>query len=147
MRLYSLPDTMGWSSVTILTPSGGTEDTFIMRPGSGRGRQHGKLLSISFHHSLEAWSPGRAGSNESLSLLTHDVQGDPGLLGQAHVGVGGHASVPRAHVSPVQPLDGQGVLHRALLIGDVGFVNDGVVSVPQNTRGRLACKMSGVRRG
>ena len=29
-RLYSLPDTIGWSSVIILTPSGGTRDKFIM---------------------------------------------------------------------------------------------------------------------
>ena len=72
------------------------------------------------------------------SVLTHDVQGDPGLLGEAHVGVGGHASVPRPHVAPVQPLYGQGVLHGALLVGDVGLVNDGVVSVPEDTRGRLA---------
>ena len=42
----------------------------------------------------------REGSFEAL-VLTHDVEGDPGLLRQRHVVVGGHAAVARPHVAPV----------------------------------------------
>ena len=106
----------------------------------------------------------REGSFEAL-VLTHDVEGDPGLLRQRHVVVGGHAPVARPHVAPVQPLDRQRVLHQsqlstlssppirgehcsppitahlhgALLVGDVCLVYDGGVSVPQHAGRGLAC--------
>jgi hypothetical protein len=40
-------------------------------------------------------------------LLTHDVNGEVGLLGRCDVAVAGHTAEQRAHVSPVQP--GQGI--------------------------------------
>ena len=70
-------------------------------------------------------------------ILTHDVQCDPGLCGPSHVVVGGDTPPPGTHVTPVQSLYGQRVLHRALLVGDVGLVYDGVVPVPEDAGRRL----------
>ena len=73
-----------------------------------------------------------------MFLLTHDVQGDPGLRGERHVVVGGQTPPPRSHVTPVQPLYGQSVLHGPLLVCYEGLVYDGVVPVPEDRGGRLS---------
>ena len=73
-----------------------------------------------------------------MFLLTHDVQGDPGLRGERHVVVGGQTPPARSHVTPVQPLYGESVLHGPLLVSYEGLVYDGVVPVPEDRGGRLS---------
>ena len=73
-----------------------------------------------------------------MFLLTHDVQGDPGLRGERHVVVGGQTPPAGSHVTPVQPLYGESVLHGPLLVSYEGLVYDGVVPVPEDRGGRLS---------